>query len=198
LPTSVFHIELRQFPHTARAFNLSEEELRTQILTPWVAGRDVERAQREFSPRKARLTVISGPELAAGELGMGRGWQQAMRSGEDVTEVTLDGARRAHGGGEALEALKQELLALCGAEPPALGLAAELAGAHWPQQRVSERLALAEQAVWELLHERRLQLLAGDPSAPVPEEQWRALVMSWSGWSGSGEENVRLAAFGRV
>ncbi|MDQ6746046.1 MAG: hypothetical protein M3Z27_08570, partial [Actinomycetota bacterium] len=108
MSTSVFHIELRQFPHTARAFNLTEEELRTQILTPWVAGNEVTWAEQEFSPGKARLTIISGPELPAAELGMGRGWQQAMRAGQDVTDTQLDGARRAHGGGEALEALKQE------------------------------------------------------------------------------------------
>ncbi|MDQ6745917.1 MAG: hypothetical protein M3Z27_07900, partial [Actinomycetota bacterium] len=67
-----------------------------------------------------------------------------------------------------------------------------------PQQRVSERLALAEQAVWELLHERRLELLAGHPAASVPEEHWRALIMSWRHWSGAGEANVRLAALGDV
>ena len=38
----MFHVELRQFPHVARMFNLSREELEARILGPWLAGRELE------------------------------------------------------------------------------------------------------------------------------------------------------------
>ena len=37
----VFHVELRelrQFPHVAHAFNLSETELSAKVLVPWSEG----------------------------------------------------------------------------------------------------------------------------------------------------------------
>ena len=34
--SAVFHVELRQFPHVARVFNLSREELDARFARPWV------------------------------------------------------------------------------------------------------------------------------------------------------------------
>jgi len=34
----VFHVELRQFPHVARVFNLSREQLDARFACPWASG----------------------------------------------------------------------------------------------------------------------------------------------------------------
>jgi glyoxylase I family protein len=91
----VFHVELRQFPHTARAFNLSRERLQAQILVPWVRGNPVELDQQTFAPERAKLKIYEGPELLTVDMGMGRGWQNVERRGEDVTERELQAARGA-------------------------------------------------------------------------------------------------------
>jgi glyoxylase I family protein len=88
----VFHVELRQFPHTARAFNLSRERLHARILVPWVRGNSVELDQQTFAPERAKLTIYEGPELQTVDMGMGRGWQNVVRSGEDVTDRELRAA----------------------------------------------------------------------------------------------------------
>ncbi len=191
----MFHVELRQFPHAARAFNLSEEELRVQVLDSWVAGRAVAWADRRWSAEKAQLTIISGPELAPQAMGMGRGWQEALRAGEDVTAQMLEQARRERGGGEALQQLKRELVASCDERPQRPEVAVELAGARWPEHRVSERLAIAEQAIWELLHEGRLALVRkGAGTEPVPIDQWRATLLEWRAWSNRGQPQLLLQA----
>jgi hypothetical protein len=46
---------------------------------------------------------------------------------------------------------------------------------------VSERLALAERAVWELLHQRALTMLRDEKT--VPREQWEAALLSWKEWA---------------
>ena len=46
----VFHVELRQFPHQTRAFNLTREELDARILGPWVSAGGVELDDRRWSP----------------------------------------------------------------------------------------------------------------------------------------------------
>ncbi len=191
----MFHIELRQFPHTARAFNLSQEELRVQILDPWVAGRGVLWADRRWSAEKAQLTIISGPELPPQAMGMGRGWQEALRAGEDLTTQMLEQARRERGGGEALQRLKLELVASCEEQAQRPDEVVELAGVRWSQHRVSERLAIAEQAIWELLHEGKLTLVRkGAATEPIPMEQWRATLLEWRVWSSREPPQLLLKA----
>ena len=85
----MFHVELRQFPHQARAFNLSREELDTRVIAPWVAGRAIELDDRRWSPERARLTIYESPHLTPDQLGMGRGWQSVTRDGVDVTARLL-------------------------------------------------------------------------------------------------------------
>jgi hypothetical protein len=46
---------------------------------------------------------------------------------------------------------------------------------------VSDRLALAERAVWELLHEHRLTLIGAD--GPMEREQWEPVLLRWESWS---------------
>jgi glyoxylase I family protein len=85
----VFHVELRQFPHTARAFNLTREQVHARIVMPWLRREFVVLDSQQFAPERAKLKIYEGPELRTADLGMGRGWQNVMRSGEDVTEREL-------------------------------------------------------------------------------------------------------------
>lgn len=84
-----FHVEIRRSFHLARAFNLDPEELRRAVLEPWRRGGPIELGDREWDPRESSLRIIEGPELEPVDLSMGRGWQKAERSGEDVTRGLL-------------------------------------------------------------------------------------------------------------
>jgi hypothetical protein len=179
----VYHVELRQFPHATRSFNLSREELDARILRPWVAGQMLDLDEREWSPEKARLMIVEGPVLAPSDIGLGRGWASAVRAGEDVTERLLAEARSTltPTTEDALPAFKGDLRAL--AAPMTLAELVARAGERYPQWRVSERLALVERAVWELLHEGALSLRRdGDE---VGREQWGATLLAWESWSAS-------------
>jgi catechol 2,3-dioxygenase-like lactoylglutathione lyase family enzyme len=88
----VFHVELRQFPHTARAFNLTREQLHARFTGPWLKQEVVELDSQRFAPERANLTIYEGPRLETVDMGMGRGWQNVMRRGEDVTERELQAA----------------------------------------------------------------------------------------------------------
>ncbi|MGB8879441.1 MAG: hypothetical protein WCD11_24215, partial [Solirubrobacteraceae bacterium] len=90
----MFHVELRQFPHQTRAFNLTRQELDARILGPWVSGGRVELDDRRWTSDRARLTIYEGPVLTGDQLGLGRGWANVTRQGEDVTERLL--AEAAH------------------------------------------------------------------------------------------------------
>ena len=181
----MFHVELRQFPHQTRAFNLTREELDVRILGPLLSGGGVELDDRRWATDRARLTIYDGPALSADQLGMGRGWANVTRDGEDVTERLL--AEAAHP--PAVAQLKRELVERVADEPLVLGAVIELAGERYPQSRVSERLALCEQAVWELLHEGAVQLKRA--GAPVEREKWQAALLSWATWTGDETTIVR-------
>jgi hypothetical protein len=84
----MYHVELRQFPHSAWRFNLSEAQLE-ELAESWVRSQPLEVGERRWDPQKARLRILSGPELGLGELSMGRGWRAAERPGEDVTARVL-------------------------------------------------------------------------------------------------------------
>jgi hypothetical protein len=177
----VFHVELRQFPHQARAFNLSREELDAQILEPWVTGAPIELQDRRWTSEKAKLTILEGAELRPDEIGMGRGWSNATKGGHDVTAELLEELRR------SLQApadeLKEAIVAACTGSPIALTQVVTVAAAREPQRRPSELLAAAEQGVWELLHAGRLRLLRH--SEEVPHERWQGVLLSWSSWTGA-------------
>lgn len=98
----MFHIELRQFPHNVCRFNLSEQELGV-LVGPWSRERWIELGGRKWSPHQARLTILEGPHLAVQELSMGRGWRNAQRRSEDVTDRLLAAAKAplAHDGGSS-------------------------------------------------------------------------------------------------
>jgi hypothetical protein len=174
----VFHVELRQFPHQARAFNLTREQLDRQILAPWTSGVPVELDDRRWAPERAKLTIYEGPQLAPEELGLGRGWANVTRAGEDVTARVL--AEKAHP--PPVAELKGETLELCADGAVSLWRLVELTGERYPQARVSERIALCEQAAWELLHEGAVALRRG--GFTLRRDEWQAVLLGWEAWSG--------------
>lgn len=196
----MFHVEVRQFPHVARAFNLSREQLEQRILAPWCAGNALVLDDQRFTPGRARVAVYEGPALDSSEIGLGRGWANAARAGRDVTaQVFEDVRRQASSAAESAPAwLKRELRARCASAPIALRDVVTLAGEVRPEALVSERLALAERAVWELLHERRVRLTsAGDDCAPADAQAWRATLTSWDAWATRGVVIEATAASSR-
>jgi hypothetical protein len=191
----VFHVQFRHFPNVARAFNLTREELEAKILRPWAAGQSVEFSERRWSPEKTKLTVYEGPELRADQIGLGRGWQNATRTGEDVTERMLAEAHQPSARDEALAELKQRLLERCAqlgavAVREAVIAAGEL-HAGW---RASDRLAVAEQAVWELLHLGSVRLVRAEEgrATVVERDEWQPLLLDWSTWAGSDASELRI------
>jgi hypothetical protein len=185
----VFHLELRQFPHVARAFNLTAEELHSRVVSPWVAGRPVELEDRRWAPDRAKLAIYQARELAGEEIGMGRGWGTVSRQGEDVTERLLAAAQAQVDAPAELAEVKARLLASVGGRSLGLSHVVELMGEEtW---RASERLALAEQAVWELLHEERLTLLRD--GTIVTRDGWQPLLLSWDSWAPDGAISVRCS-----
>jgi hypothetical protein len=192
----VFHVELRRFPHVARAFNLSAEQLDARIVAPLVHGRSVELDERRFAADKTRVKIYEGPAIAAEDRGLGRGWSLVTRDGEDVTTKLLDAARQRHHESSRegiLPGLKQELVAAArGRDGVNLAAVVTLAAGTQAGRRSSEALALAEQAVWELLHEGTVTLVREDEE--VPREEWESVLLLWEAWAASGSD-VRLRAY---
>ena len=159
----MFHLEMRQFPHTAWSFNLTEEEI-SAILLPWTLERVVDLGERKWSPHKATLTIIEGPKLELQQLSMGRGWRNAEREGANVTERVLAEVRRAARvtkSGESIGAsaasdgasrdgslaAATQIEAVLGSDPLALLEAWRAAAAASGDLRPSETLAIAEDVV---------------------------------------------------
>ncbi len=93
----MFHVELRQFPHQGRSFNLDREQLEQRILGPWLRGELVEVQDRRWAPHKAKLTIYESRALEIEEIGLGRGWANVTRIGTEVTRQLLAQAHsRAH------------------------------------------------------------------------------------------------------
>jgi len=157
----MYHVELRQFPHSAWRFNLAEAQVRA-VAEPWVREEVISFGERRWSALKATLTILEGPELALQELSMGRGWRAAQRQSEDVTERVLDECRRARaeiapappaGAPSAASpasdplAFGVQIAALLGSDPLALLTAWRVCASQSSQLKPSESLALAEDAL---------------------------------------------------
>lgn len=85
-----FHVEISGGINHARAFNLNLDELRRQVLEPWLTGRSVELGEREWDPRESSLRILEGGHLGTPDLSFGQGWSNAERSSEDVTRRLLE------------------------------------------------------------------------------------------------------------
>jgi hypothetical protein len=155
----MYHFELRQFPHSAWRFNLSDDEMQS-IVEPWAREQIVEVGERKWSPHTANITILQGPQLDIAQLSMGRGWRAAQRQSEDVTERVLEAAREAaRGAAEPTQALAPgvahgdplalgvQIAALLGHDPMGLLDAWRAAAAGSPGLAPSESLALAEHAL---------------------------------------------------
>ncbi|HEV3318963.1 MAG TPA: hypothetical protein VG053_04410 [Solirubrobacteraceae bacterium] len=152
----MFHVELRQFPHNACAFNLTDAEL-SQIVEPWSRDEWIELGERKWSPHQARLTVLEGPHLPIEDLAMGRGWRNAQHQSQDVTERVIAQALAsapaapASGGTVAVpRSPDTELQPLLGSDPGVLLQAWRLAAERRPELSPSESLALAESTLSSL------------------------------------------------
>ncbi|HWF54706.1 MAG TPA: hypothetical protein VG223_08770 [Solirubrobacteraceae bacterium] len=194
----VYHVELKQGFNSARRFNLSRPQLEAQILVPWLAGRDVELDERPYTPKKAKLKVLAGPPIATAEMGLGRGWANAERAGSYVTDQVLAAVREAgpsDGPGAAgVEEFKAAVLQAASVGPVTLGAIVAMAGAENPRRRVSEQLALAERAVWELLHQGRLALYTPDDLGAAPRERWQPVLLAWASWAGAQAAAITVEA----
>ncbi len=84
-----FHVEIRGALSHARAFNLSDDELRRTVLEPWLTKRTVELGEQEWDPRESSLRILEGPHLDNPDLSFGQGWSNAERSAEDVSKRML-------------------------------------------------------------------------------------------------------------
>jgi hypothetical protein len=186
-----FHVELRQFLHVARAFNLTRDELDARILHPWVTGDSIPLQDRSWSAQKSKLTIIEGPELNAGDLGLGRGWGNAVREGHDVTASLVAQAERQVGPSPA-DGLKHDIVSAARLSPLPLRAVVELVAVRNPQRRPSELVAVTEQAVWELLHHGSLAMYRAD--RPVDRNQWQQVLLSWPSWIDAGPGEVTVAA----
>ncbi len=179
----MFHVEVRQFPHVARTFNLSRQELDTRIVLPWVSNAPIELDDRRWAPERARLTIYEGRELRPDELGVGRGWPNVTRTGEEVTARLLEESASGPQSPSSIEAFKRDTLRLCAAQGVSLGEVVVLASDRHPGWRLSERLALVEQAVWELLHHGQLRM--SRPGGVVDRADWQSVLFRWSEWTGA-------------
>jgi hypothetical protein len=93
---AVYHVEIRQFPHNACRFNLTEREL-LPIAVPWAREEWVELGERKWNVNQATLTIVEGPRLSLPQLAMGRGWRNAQRQGQVVTDRVLETLKQAPG-----------------------------------------------------------------------------------------------------
>lgn len=100
----MYHFELRKFPHTVSRFNQSERQVLALVM-PWTREEWVEVGERKWNVNETKLTVLEGPELSLQEMAMNRGWRNALRRSDDVTERVLTAVREhqaaRRGGGEA-------------------------------------------------------------------------------------------------
>ncbi|HEY1450446.1 MAG TPA: hypothetical protein VGF47_05790 [Solirubrobacteraceae bacterium] len=177
----MYHLELRKFPHTACRFNQSEEQLRA-IVVPWARQEWIEEGERNWNVNEAKLTVLEGPELSMPELAMGKGWRNAQKRSEDVTERVLAAALElgAHGAPPQVAARIPEdvsesavgdatgpaLAARPVREPASTAAAADLLADSLGLQVLAllDEGAVALAQVWQLAQER-LGDQGGHPSA---------------------------------
>lgn len=189
----MYHLELRAFPHAARAFNLDREALDARFLKPHAAGDTIEYEDRRWPADRTRLTVVEGPELGPADRGLGRGWALAVKQGRDVTERVLAEIARGGDSRSDVERVKDVLAARVAVSPLSFADVIALAVAAQPAWRASEQLALAEQAVWELLHQGRLEMVDEEQGVLV-RERWQPILLRWPTWAGARSSAIRLRA----
>ena len=179
----MYHVELRQRPNVARAFNLSEDKLRSEFLAPLFGGKPFEYAGHEWDGRNAHVTILEGPQLAPNQLLLGRGWSNAEKLGVDVTQRILAESRTEAIRRELVRRSSERILGRIAAGPLELGDAPALVDDLLAGRPASDRYATAAQAAWELLHCGHAVLLDA-AGTPVARERWQELLLGWASQTG--------------
>lgn len=156
----MYHLELRKFPHTVCRFNQSEAQV-AAILVPWVKQEWFEEGEQKWNSNEATITVLEGPKLSMPELAMGRGWRNAQRRSDDVTERVLAAVRQGAPAGAAADAST----AAAGVSAEGEGRAAEAAAPPASAATADSQL-LADSLALELLG-----MVEAEPLALV--QAWR-------------------------
>lgn len=86
-----FHVEISSPVDRARVLNVDEAVLNKEILEPWVTGLPFHFQGQDWQPRESRLTILEGPEFEPGSEAED-GWEQVLRSAQDVTRTMLETA----------------------------------------------------------------------------------------------------------
>jgi hypothetical protein len=188
----VYHIELREFPHNTHAYNLDAARLQSTVLTPWVAEKVFEVGGRQWIPQRTTLTILEGPELPLHSLGLGRGWNNALRKSKNVTDEVLGaaktgtaaiatGARPSAGRAPDIE---RDILARCAVAPLSLPAVWDRAELVAPTASAGERLVLAEAALGHLLAEGHVELRRGEDSdaTSLSSEDADAVLRTREAW----------------
>jgi hypothetical protein len=220
---SFYHLELRQFPHVARRFNQSEQQV-LALAKPWIGEEWIEEAERKWNMNEATLTILEGPKLSMADLAMGRGWRNAQRRSEDVTERVLAAFQKSEGGGGGgaaavggggdtasvgaggapdlallADSLALELLALLDDGPVAPARVWRLAHERHAERPLDEALALADQAVRSLLSRRLVVLRSGardDQGEALAGEQVETALGSVDAWADGSHGSVAIVRKG--
>jgi hypothetical protein len=193
----VYHVELRESPQVAHAFNLGVARLQAEVMGPLLTGQIFEFGGSEWVPQRMTIVVLEGPELPLHRLGMGRGWINARRVSEDVTKEVLDAAKAAGAANAGLASaagragaarapdIERDILARCAVGPLSLPAVWDRAEIVAPDASAGERLVLAEAALNHLLAEGRVELCRGeDPSsASLPLGEADAVLRAREAWS---------------
>jgi hypothetical protein len=87
-----FHVELSSGIKHARSFNLSREQLMSEVIAPWLEDLPVELGEHEWQPGESKLKILEGPRLDGPDLAFGQGWSNAERASEEVTQRELAAA----------------------------------------------------------------------------------------------------------
>jgi hypothetical protein len=193
-----FHVQLRDGRDSVRAFNLSEDEVRTKFIAPLRAGVMFTFQDKDFEPRKAQLMVIEGEHLGLGELGIGGvGWANVAKRGTDVTQRFLTASGGSQSSSLTMESagrLKERMLGRLAAGPLALGDGVALTTDLLPGRRVSERLSAVETAVWEMLHAGAIALYTQAGAELVAQDQWESVVLDPFTWLAPGPDSPVIIA----
>lgn len=196
----MFHVQLRRFPHSAQAFNLTAERLHEIVLEPWARGAVLELGDRRWVPSETKLIVLEGPFLDASRLSLGRGWAAALNGGENVTERVLGALQTGvatEGASAAVSALVGEVLQLAGRGPVSLASLWSLTEAQFQGWPASSTLAAAERVAVQLLGAGAVGLYRRAPDGvcePVPDEQLEPVLRARHSWTATGENTVQLIA----
>ncbi|HEX2703967.1 MAG TPA: hypothetical protein VHM72_11130 [Solirubrobacteraceae bacterium] len=190
----MYHVEIRENPQRANAFNLDLARLHAELIDPWLSGEVFEFGGSEWIPQRTTMMILEGPELPLHRLGLGRGWTNALHEGKDVTMEVLEAAKAANTGRASVAAragagrapdIERDILARVAVGPLSLPVVWDRAEIVAPDASAGERLVLAEAALNHLPAEGHVELCRGeDPSGDslTPDEA-DAVLRAREAWS---------------